>query len=162
MPSLPEIVRYTNRFLRIDDVSDWDNALNGLQIENSGSVTRIGAAVDVSTRALKEAVKRDVDFLIVHHGLFWPGLQPVRGALRRQLRLAFENDLALYSAHLPLDIHARVGNNAQLIAALGLKSAAPFLEEKGQPVGLKIRVSLQRSELVRKLEKALNGSVKVF
>jgi dinuclear metal center YbgI/SA1388 family protein len=162
MPSLSEIVRYTDRFLRIDDVSDWNNALNGLQIENSGSVTRIGAAVDVSTRALKEAVKRAVDFLIVHHGLFWPGLQPVGGALRRQLRLAFENDLALYSAHLPLDIHARVGNNAQLIAALGLKSAAPFLEEKGQPVGLKIRVSLQRSELVRKLEKALNGSVKVF
>ena len=162
MPSLPEIVRYTNRFLRIDDVRDWDNALNGLQIENSGSVTRIGAAVDVSTRALNEAVKRNVDLLIVHHGLFWPGLKPVRGALRRQLRLAFENDVALYSAHLPLDIHASVGNNAQLVAALGLKSAAPFLEEKGQPVGLKIRVSLQCSELVRKLEKALNGSVRIF
>src|ERR1051325_709496 len=162
MPSLPEIVRYTNHFLRIDDVRDWDNALNGLQIENSGSVTRIGAAVDVSTRALNEAVKRNVDFLIVHHGLFWPGLKPVRGALRRQLRLAFENDVALYSAHLPLDIHATVGNNAQLVAALGLKSAAPFLEEKGQPVGLKIRVSLQCSELVRKLEKALNGWVRIF
>jgi dinuclear metal center YbgI/SA1388 family protein len=111
---------------------------------------------------LTEAAKRNIDFLIVHHGLFWPGLQPVRRALRRQLRLAFENDVALYSAHLPLDIHPRVGNNAQLVAALGLKSAQPFLEEKGQPVGLKIRVSLQRSELVRKLEKALNGPVKLF
>ena len=55
-----------------------------------------------------------------------------------------------------------VGNNAQLVAALGLKSAQPFLEEKGQPVGLKIRASLPRSELVRKLQKALNGPVKVF
>ena len=98
----------------------------------------------------------------MHHGLFWPGLQPVQGALRRQLRIAFENDVALYSAHLPLDIHARVGNNAQLVAALGLKSPRPFLEEKGQPVGLKIRASLPRSELVRKLQKALNGPVKVF
>jgi dinuclear metal center YbgI/SA1388 family protein len=162
MASLSEIVSYTNRFLRIHDVGDWDHALNGLQIENSGRITRIGAAVDVSTRVLTEAQKRDVDLLIVHHGLFWPGLQSIQGALRRQLRLAFENDIALYSAHLPLDIHPRVGNNAQLLAALGLKSARPFLEEKGQPVGLKIRASLSRSELVRKLQKALNGPVKVF
>jgi dinuclear metal center YbgI/SA1388 family protein len=78
------------------------------------------------------------------------------------VRIAFENDVALYSAHLPLDIHARIGNNAQLVAALGLKSAQPFLEEKGQPVGLKVRASLPRSELIRKLQKALNGPVKVF
>ena len=182
MASLSNVVSYTDRFLRIRDVGDWDNALNGLQIENSGRVTRIGAAVDVSTRVLTEAAKQDVDLLIVHHGLFWPGLQPIRGPLRRQLRLAFENDVALYSAHLPLDIHPRVGNNAQLAAALGLpfgvrghvralksgdmsphsKLVQPFLEEKGQPVGLKIRASVPRSELVGKLQKALNGPVKVF
>ncbi len=162
MPSLSEIVSYTDRFLRIRGVGDWDNALNGVQIENSGRVTRIGAAVDVSSRVLTEAGKKNVDFLIVHHGLFWPGLQPIQGALRRQVRIAFENDVALYSAHLPLDIHARIGNNAQLVAALGLKSAQPFLEEKGQPVGLKVRASLPRSELIRKLQRALNGPVKVF
>ena len=162
MPSLSQIVSYTDRFLRIRDVGDWDNALNGVQIENSGRVTRIGAAVDVSSRVLTEAGKKNVDFLIVHHGLFWPGLQPIQGALRRQVRIAFENDVALYSAHLPLDIHARIGNNAQLVAALGLKSAQPFLQEKGQPVGLKVRASLLRSELIRKLQKALNGPVKVF
>src|ERR1700746_344637 len=151
MASLSEIVSYTDDFLRIRDVGDWDNALNVLQIENSGRVTRLGAAVDVSTRVMVEAAKKKVDLLIVHHGLFWPGLQPVRNALRRQLHLAFENDIALYSAHLPLDIHPKVGNNAQLVAALfgvrprrcGIaafesadmsahsKSAQPFLEEKG-------------------------------
>src|SRR4029077_3298229 len=162
MPSLSEIVSYIDRFLRVRDVGDWDKALNGLQIENSGRVTRIGAAVDVSTRVLSEARKRGVSFLIVHHGLFWPGLQPVQGALRRQLRIAFENDIALYGAHLPLDIHPKIGNNAQLVAALGLESAQPFLEEKGQPVGLKVRASLPRSQLVGKLQKALNGPVKVF
>ena len=162
MASLSEIGTYIDRFLRIRDVGDWDNALNGLQIENSGRITRIGAAVDGSTRVLTGAAKRDVDFLIVHHGLFWLGLQPVRGALRRQLRIAFENDIALYSAHLPLDIQPRVGNNAQLVAALGLKFAKPFLEEKGQPVGLRISASLPRSELVCKLERTLNGPVKVF
>jgi dinuclear metal center YbgI/SA1388 family protein len=162
MASLSSIVDYTDHFLRIREVGDWDNALNGLQIENSGRVTRIGAAVDVSTRVLSAAAKKNVDLLIVHHGLFWPGLQPVRSALRRQLQLAFENDIALYSAHLPLDVHLKVGNNAQLVAALGLKSAQPFLEEKGQPVGLKAHASVPRSELARKLRKALSGPVKVL
>jgi dinuclear metal center YbgI/SA1388 family protein len=162
MTSLAEIIRYSDNFLRIRDVGDWDNALNGLQIENSGRVTRIGAAVDVSTRVLTEAGRKNVDFLIVHHGLFWPGLQPVTRLLRRQLQLAFKTDMALYSAHLPLDIHPKVGNNAQLVAALGLKSAQPFLEEKGQPVGLKTRASMSRNELGRKMRKALNGPVKVF
>ena len=162
MASLSDIVTYTDRFLRIREVGDWDNALNGLQIENSGRVTRIGAAVDVSIRVLTEAEKKNVDFLIVHHGLFWPGLQPVTRLLRRQLQLAFETDMALYSAHLPLDIHPKIGNNAQLLAALALKSAQPFLEEKGQPVGIKARASLPRSELVCKLQTVLNGPVKVF
>src|SRR6266487_2324 len=98
MASLSNIVSYADRFLRVRNVGDWDNALNGLQIENSGRVARIGAAVDVSTRVFSEAAKRNIDFLIVHHGLFWPGVQPVQGALRRQLRLGFENDIALYSA----------------------------------------------------------------
>ncbi len=185
MASLTEIVGYTDNFLRIREVGDWDNALNGLQIENSGQVTRLGAAVDFSTRVLTEAAKRNVDLLIVHHGLFWSGSRRITSALRRQLQLAFENDIALYSAHLPLDIHSKVGNNAQLVAALGLpfgvrghvrafksgdpalagpqsKSAQPFLEEKGQPVGLKARASMPRSDLVRKLRKALGGPVKVF
>ena len=162
MTSLSKIVSYSDDFLHIRDVGDWDNALNGLQIENSGRVTRLGAAVDVSTRVLTKAAEKNVDLLIVHHGLFWPGLQPVTKSLRRRLQLAFENDIALYSAHLPLDVHRKIGNNAQLVAALGLKSAQPFLEERGQPVGLKMRVAIPRAELVRKLRKVLNGLVKVF
>jgi dinuclear metal center YbgI/SA1388 family protein len=162
MASLFEIVNYTNDFLRIGEIGDWDNALNGLQIENSGGVTKIGAAVDVSTRVLKAAAKQNVDFVIVHHGLFWPGLQPVTAALRRQLEVAFENNIALYGAHLPLDLHPQVGNNARLAAVLALKSKQPFFEEKGQLIGLKIRASLPREELDRKLQKALSGPVKAF
>src|ERR1700726_5223910 len=102
MPSLSEIVDYTNDYLRVEEIEDWPNVLNGLQIENSGRVTKIGAAVDVSTRVLSEAAKKDLDLLLVHHGLFWPGLQPITRSRYRQLKLAFENDIALYSAHLPL------------------------------------------------------------
>lgn len=162
MTPLAEIVRYTDKYLRVREIEEWPNALNGLQIENSGRVTKIGAAVDVSTRVLSEAAKKDVDLLLVHHGLFWPGLQPVTNALHRQLRIAFENDVALYSAHLPLDIHPKVGNNAQLAVALDLRSTTPFLEEKGQLIGLKTRASILRDELLRKLERSLGGKVKAF
>src|SRR5581483_6697140 len=147
---------------RIREIGDWDNALNGLQIENSGGVTKIGASVDASTRVLTDAAKQNVDLLIVHHGLFWPGLQPITGVLRRQLKLAFEDNIALYSAHLPLDLHPQLGNNAQLAAMLGLTSNRPFFEEKGQMIGLKARASLPRDELNHKLQKVLSGPVKAF
>ena len=162
MASLIQIVRHLDKYLRVGEIEDWPNALNGLQIENSGRITKIGAAVDVSTRVLSEAVKKDVDLLLVHHGLFWSGLQPVTSALYRQLKLALENDVAVYSAHLPLDVHPVVGNNAQLAAALGLRSTTRFLEEKGQLIGLKACTFISRDELVRKLEKSLDGKVKAF
>jgi putative NIF3 family GTP cyclohydrolase 1 type 2 len=79
--SLNKIVAECDRRLCIDQIDDWDNALNGLQIENSGNVSRIGAAVDVSLRVLTIAAQRGVDLLIVHHGLFWSGLRPVTGML---------------------------------------------------------------------------------
>ena len=162
MPTLSEIVEYANKYLRIRKIEDWPNALNGLQIENSGNVTKIGAAVDVSTRVLTKAAKQQVDLLIVHHGLFWPGLQPVAGGLRRQLKIAFENNIALYSAHLPLDVHPDIGNNAQLAGALGFKSAKPFFEEKGELIGLRIKQALPRAELIRKLRRVLRGPIKAF
>ena len=162
MASLADIVNYTNDFLRIREIGDWDNALNGLQIENSGNVTRIAASVDVSTRVLSAAAKQRIDLLIVHHGLFWPGLQPVTGTLHRQLKLAFENNIALYSAHLPLDLHPEVGNNAQLAGELSLTSIKPFFEEKGQLLGLKAYVALPSDELHQRLERALGAPVKAF
>ena len=155
MVSLNELVQYVDDYLRVREIGDWENALNGLQIENSGSVSKIGAAVDVSTRVLSAAAKKNVDLLIVHHGLFWPGLQSITGAFHRQLRIAFENNIALYGAHLPLDLHPEVGNNAQLAKALGLRSTEPFFEEKGQLIGIKARSSQPREVLIRKLRKVL-------
>src|SRR5204862_6595983 len=95
MASLFDIVSYSDDFLRIRDVGDWDNALNGLQIENSGRVARLGAAVDISTRVLTKAAEKNVDLLIVHHCLFWAGFQAVGNASRRQLQDAFEDDFRM-------------------------------------------------------------------
>src|SRR3954454_21173850 len=162
MTPLAEIVRYVDEYLAIDRMADWDNAINGLQVENSGSVRKIGAAVDASTRTFAAAAEHGVNFLLVHHGLFWPGLQPITGALRRQVGALFEHDIALYSAHLPLDVHPTVGNNAQLASSLGLTECEPFFETKGQLIGLRARFPIFPHELGRKLEDSLGGSVRLF
>lgn len=162
MAEVREVVNYIDRYLRIGEFGDSPNALNGLQIENSGRITRIAAAVDASTRTLEEAAKRGADFLILHHGLFWGGLQPVTGAMRRQLGIAFEHDIAVYGAHLPLDAHPLVGNNACLARSIGLKSSKPFLEYQGRCIGLQGNWSGSREQLLRKTERAVGGKVKSF
>jgi len=162
MPQLRQLVDYCNDLLRIGEIADWPNAMNGLQIENSGKLTKVGAAVDASTRTMDGAIERGINLLIVHHGLFWPGLQPITGGRRRMLERAFEHDVALYSAHLPLDVHSALGNNAQLAGALGFQNTEPFLEQKGQPVGLKVNAQIPRAELAGNLERALGGPVKLF
>jgi dinuclear metal center YbgI/SA1388 family protein len=159
---LGKIIAECDRLLKTAEIDDWDNALNGLQIENSGRITRLGAAVDVSTRVLSTAAQRGINFLIVHHGLFWAGLRPITGSLGRQIRVAMEHDLALYSSHLPLDIHSTFGNNARLAAALGLRSLKPFLKEKGVFVGLKAQATRSRQELAGKLKQSIGGPIRAF
>ena len=157
MSSLAEIVSHADELLRLPEIEDYPHALNGLQIENSGVVTRIGAAVDASGRTIRMAVEHGIDLLLVHHGLFWAGLQPATGPLYRALKLAMEKNLALYSAHLPLDLHPKIGNNVLLAAALGLEKTEPFLELKGEPIGRKAQATLRRDELLAKLEESLGG-----
>ncbi len=70
--------------------------------------------------------------------------------------------MAIYSAHLPLDVHPTLGNNALLVQALGLGATAPFYLEKGRFLGLKAAESIPLDELAARLEKAVAGPVKVF
>ncbi len=142
-------------------IADWPNALNGLQVENSGKVKKIGAAVDACEFSIRAAVERGVDLLIVHHGLFWSGVQPLTGASHRKIKIALDHDLAIYSAHLPLDVHPVVGNNALLCKALGFKKTTPFFFEKGRFIGLKTNATMKRAALVDRLEQTLGGPVKL-
>ncbi len=162
MAALAQIVSYADEHLRIGEIDDWPNALNGLQVENSGAVTRIGAAVDASIRTIDLAIERGVNLLLVHHGLFWPGLQPITGGRRRMIEQIFEHDLALYSAHLPLDLHSVLGNNAQLAGALGLEGTEPFFEAKGQCLGLRAQMQISCDDLARRLGDSLGGPVRIF
>src|SRR5437868_12400898 len=160
MSTTTDIAEYADEYLRLSQIEDWPNALNGLQLENSGTVTKIAAAVDVSTRALEAAAAAGANLLIVHHGMFWPGLRPVTKGLHRQLKTALDHDIAIYSAHLPLDLHPEVGNNILLMGALGVENSEPFFQEKGSLLGQRALVNVSVSEIAARLEKVVGGAVK--
>jgi dinuclear metal center YbgI/SA1388 family protein len=160
--SLSGIVRYCDRLLRTESFQDWEGAVNGLQVENRGTVTRLAAAVDASTTTIQLALAAGADLLLVHHGLFWSPSHPWTGKRYAQLRLLLENNLAVYSSHLPLDVHPRLGNNAQLCRALGLKNLKPFFLFRGQEAGLRARTSIPRQELAKALLRALGTEPKLL
>ena len=152
--SLATIVKHSDRLLRTKTIGDYDGAANGLQVENSGAVTKIAAAVDASLATVKLAVAAKADLLVVHHGLFWSPSHPWTGKKYELFQLLIENNLAVYSSHLPLDAHSKIGNNAQLCAALGLKNLKPFFTSHGQAIGFKSQTKISRAELAAKLERA--------
>ena len=155
---LSSLVTYANEVLQIASVPDYPNALNGLQLENhDGEVTKIAAAVDAHLPVVKQAVARRCDLLLVHHGLFWGGAQPLTGAMFEKISAAGEGNLAIYSAHLPLDGHAEMGNSVLLARALELTETEPFFEFKGYPIGVRAKVQMTRREVARRLEAALGG-----
>lgn len=156
---LNEIVAYLDGLLGVPAAGDYPNALNGLQVENSGGLSKIGAAVDACEAVVGEAAAAGVDFLLVHHGLFWGGLAPLSGASYRKARMIFEADMAVYSAHLPLDAHPRFGNNALLAEALGLEDGEPFFTEFGRPIGWKYEAEINREVLRDLIEKAVGCPV---
>jgi dinuclear metal center YbgI/SA1388 family protein len=156
---LTGIVQFCDTLLRTAEIADYPNALNGLQLANGGTVTKIAAAVDACGYTIAAAVDLGCDLLIVHHGLFWQGLQPMTHGRYRYWKRAFDAGLAVYSAHLPLDAHPRIGNNALLCAALMLENTTPFFEHKGTPIGLRARGEIERAELVLRLERVLGGRV---
>jgi dinuclear metal center YbgI/SA1388 family protein len=157
-----DVAAYLNDYLGVADVRDWRNALNGLQVQNSGSVARIAAAVDASERTIGEAVDRGCDLLLVHHGLFWSGNRPVTGARYRRLKRLLEADVAVYSAHLPLDVHPEVGNNALLARRLGLEPSGTFGQYEGRDIGVTASCDLALDELSTRLQQALASSIMVI
>ncbi len=152
--SLAAVVRYCDRELRTAERQDYDRAFNGLQVENRGTVTRIAATVDASLATIRLAVGDGANLLIVHHGLFWSAMHPWTGRRYKLIRELMENDIAVYSSHLPLDAHPRLGNNAQLCAALGLKKLRPFFLSHAQHLGFQTKTSISRTELLQRLERA--------
>ncbi len=154
---LTALASYLDGYLRVADVPDAPHAVNGLQVANAGTVSRVAAAVDLCEATVRMAAEQGADLLLVHHGLFWGGLQPLTGRAHRRVAGLIAQNIALYSAHLPLDLHPEVGNNAVLARQLGISLRGEFGEEYGVRIGVWGEVEVTRHALERQLA-ALTGS----
>ena len=159
MADLHELVDFLDRELRVSEIADYVGAMNGLQLANEGRVDRVVAAVDASLPVIEAVAAGGPGLLVVHHGMFWQGAQAVTGAFYRKLRVAMDAGLAIYSSHLPLDVHPEWGNNALLAEALGLLNPQSDIEIKGFRVGLTGHWQGSRQELMARLEQVLGCRV---
>lgn len=162
MTTTPEVVRYLDDILETSAIPDYPNALNGLQLQNSGKIKKVAACVDFSGKAVQAAIDTDSDLLLVHHGMFWPGARPLTGPFYESIRKLLENDIAVYSSHLPLDRHPEFGNNVLLSEELGITPSGEFASYKGTSIGVRGEADVATTELVaraRAFAEARGGSV---
>ena len=150
--SLRDVVSALDAELRTFDIPDYGGAVNGLQVANRGTVHKVAVAVDASRAAISEAAICGANLLVVHHGLFWGGAQPLTGVSYEKYRTLFGADIAVYSTHLPLDCHAELGNNVRLARALDLSPSGGFARYKTIDVGVMGESDLPTTELVDRVQ----------
>ena len=155
--TLTDIGRHLDTMLRVEEIPDFPGALNGIQVETASPIVRVAAAVDARERTIRGAANAGANLLIVHHGLFWGGVQPLRGAFLRRVRLLLEHEIAVYSAHVPLDMHPERGNNVLLARELGLEPSAGFARYKTIDIGVAGRSEISTPEVVARATKFARG-----
>lgn len=162
MVALQKITNYMDKYLHHADIVDYPGAKNGLQLANAGQVSRVVAAVDANELTIEKAIEVGADLLLVHHGLFWNENVLMVGARYQLFKKAIAANLAIYSSHLPLDAHPKLGNNILLTQALKLSKSKPAFEEKGTFIGRLIEMRCERNELCRRLGKVLGSEPKLI
>jgi dinuclear metal center YbgI/SA1388 family protein len=146
--SLDDIARHANTLLRSTEIPDYPNAVNGIQVSHRGPVRALASAVDASERTIRATAALGANLLVVHHGLFWQGVQPITAMSYERMRLLFEHDIAVYSAHLPLDAHETLGNSRLLADILGLSVGGGFATFQGVACGVHGECDLATADLL--------------
>jgi dinuclear metal center YbgI/SA1388 family protein len=150
--TLDAIANHLDALLNTSAAPDYPGAWNGIQVEHDGPVRRCAVAVDASLRTIQGAVDAGANLLVVHHGLFWSATRPLRGRFYQRTRLLFEHDMAVYSSHLPLDLHPSLGNNALLARALGLEPTRGFARFQSIDVGVMGDSDVDTATLIRQAD----------
>jgi dinuclear metal center protein, YbgI/SA1388 family len=152
MTSLSQIVNELDSLLCTVGFPDYKEALNGLQVETSADIIKVAAAVDLRERTINRAREHGANLLLVHHGLFWGGLQPLRGPHFRRIHALLASGIALYSSHLPLDAHSEIGNNVLLARELGLTPSAGFARFETIDIGVRGESSVATADLIARAD----------
>jgi dinuclear metal center YbgI/SA1388 family protein len=150
---LSEVVRFLDAELRTVEIPDYEAALNGLQLGNAGTVSRVAAAVDFSSASVAGALRERADLLLVHHGMFWSGAERLIGPAFDRLRKAMDGGLAVYSSHLPLDLHPALGNNALFARELQLAPDGTFGRYKTIDIGVTGAATIVTRDLFERVRK---------
>lgn len=162
MARLDDIVAHLDALLLTAETPDYSPALNGLQLANAGEVRGVAAAVDFSMAGIEGAIAAGANLLLLHHGMFWGGAQPIRGVAYERMKRLIAHDVAVYASHLPLDRHPTYGNNALLARELGLEPTGEFARFKTIAVGVRGEGDVPTATLVaraRRLAESHGGSV---
>lgn len=131
-----EVAEYIDELLNIRMIDDI--SMNGLQVGGNYEVRKVALAVDASLATFEKA--KDADLLIVHHGLYWGKPVPLVDSMFDRIKFLIENEIALYAAHLPLDLHPELGNNAQGLKLLGLEPSTEFGNYHGVNIGFEFEL----------------------
>jgi dinuclear metal center YbgI/SA1388 family protein len=118
-----KIIKFCEEYLEVKKFPDY--CVNGLQVEGAANVEKIVAGVSLSVKLINEAVDRQAQMIIVHHGIFKEQISTpplIKGYVKNRLKLILENNLNLCGFHLPLDAHPVVGNNISLCRLFNLKN----------------------------------------
>lgn len=164
MVARSDVVTFLNEYLAVDKFA-YDDCWNGLQVEGKESVSTIVFTTDAGIKTFEKAVTLSADMIVVHHGLFWKRVNPsIVSYTKKRVELLLDHGISLYASHLPLDKHAEVGNNAQLLALLGLTKGAPFALYQGDYISCigKSDKPLTIDEIVRTLEEKLSTQCMVL
>ena len=157
MATIHEVAKYADELLGTDQIPDYPAALNGLQLENGADIKGIASAVDFSTRAIRGAIDQRANLLILHHGMFWNGFEQLTGPSYQRLRLLIENDIAVYSSHLPLDRHPKLGNNVLLAKELGLQPTGDFAKYDSIFIGIRGESDIDTVDLAERAKRFANA-----
>ena len=148
MATLQTIASRLDELLATRDTPDYPPAVNGIQVENRAEIRGVAVAVDCSQRTIDGAIAAEANLLVVHHGLLWGGVQPIRGAFYERLYRLLSHGIAVYSSHLPLDAHPEVGNNVLLAAELGLAPSGRFARFQSLAIGVRGDCEIPTREIV--------------
>lgn len=154
-----ELEQILDEKLNSKAISDY--APNGLQVEGKKEIRKIITGVTASLPLIEQAIAKNADAILVHHGYFWKSENPcIRGMKGKRIKALLQNDINLFGYHLPLDMHPELGNNACLAKHIGVKNLQG-LEDKSLsiPVWGELDEAISAEQLKQRLEQALNRKI---
>lgn len=130
--TVKELITWLDQQLQPELFQDY--APNGLQVQGKPELKKVVFGVTASLAFIEQAIEKQADAIIVHHGWFWKNENPkIINAKYERLAKLIKHDINLIAYHLPLDAHPQWGNNAMLAQVLGL--CANCVDNKPQTFG---------------------------